>query len=208
MISAVRFFKQLVERFLNQRFGLGIHRAGRFVENENLRIESQRPRERQELALALGQGRAALLDFFLITLRQLFDKRRDLRARAPLRRMRCFADARVAESNVGRDVAGKQKHILQHQTQVAAQLLLVPLADVDAVDQDRAALDIVEAAERGDDRGLAAAGGADQSDFFTGADAKGNVFEHRLAGLVGKPDVFEFDLAGEFFDALGLGPDS
>ena len=91
-----------------------------------------------------------------------------------------LADARVAKRDVGRDVAGKKKHVLQDQTQVAAQLLFVPLADVDAVDEDRAALDIVKAAERRNDRRLAAAGGADQSDFFAGAHAKGNVFEHRL----------------------------
>ena len=52
-------------------------------------------------------------------------------------------------------------------SEMAAQLLFVPLADVDAVDQNRAALDVVEAAKRRDDRGLAAAGGADESDFFS-----------------------------------------
>ena len=105
----------------------------------------------------------------------------------------------IAKRDVGRDVAGKKKHVLQDQTQVAAQFLFVPLADVDAVDEDRAALDLVKAAERRNDRRLAAAGGADQSDFFAGAHAKGNVFEDRLIGTVGKPDVFEFDLAGETF---------
>ena len=77
-------FQELVERLLNQRFGLGIHRARRFIENEYLRIESQGPGERQELALALGYGRAALLDFFLETMRQLVDKRHNLRPRRRL----------------------------------------------------------------------------------------------------------------------------
>src|SRR5258705_9313513 len=95
-----------------------------------------------------------------------------------------LADARIAERDIGRDVAGKKKHILQDQTQVAAQILFVPLADVDAVDEDRAALDLVKAAERRNHRGLAAAGGTDKSDFFAGAHAKGNVFEHRLIRAV------------------------
>ena len=63
---------------------------------------------------------------------------------------------------------------------LAAQFLFIPFANVDAVDQDRAALDIVKSAQRRDDRGFAAAGGADQSDFFAGTHAKRNTFEHRL----------------------------
>ena len=66
----------------------------------------------------------------------------------------------------------KRNTSCKHQTEMAAQLLFVPLADVDAVDENRAALDVVEAAERRDDRGLAAAGGADQGDFFAGPHAK------------------------------------
>ena len=46
---------------------------------------------------------------------QLVDERADLR---PRRRFDhgLFANPRVAQCNVGRDVAGKEKHILQHQT--------------------------------------------------------------------------------------------
>ena len=87
---------------------------------------------------------------------------------------------------------------------MAAQLLLIPLPDIDAVDENLPAVDIVEATEGGDDRSLAAAGGAHQSDFFTRPHTERNIFQHRIARLVGELDVFEFHRAGEFFGALGL----
>ena len=40
-------FQQFAKRFLNQPFRLGVHRAGRLVENENFRVEGERPGERQ-----------------------------------------------------------------------------------------------------------------------------------------------------------------
>ena len=55
-----------------------------------------------------------------------------------------FADAFVAQSNIGRDVTGKQKNILQNQAKMAPEFLLVPLAHVDAVNQDRAFFNVVE----------------------------------------------------------------
>ena len=45
---------------LNIRFYLAVHRAGRFVENEQRRVGNDRARERQELTLSDTDRRAAL----------------------------------------------------------------------------------------------------------------------------------------------------
>ena len=86
---------------------------------------------------------------------------------------------------------------------MAAQLLLIPLPDIDAVDENLPAVDIVEATEGGDDRSLAAAGGAHQSDFFTRPHTERNIFQHRIARLVGEPDVFELTAPANFSARLG-----
>jgi hypothetical protein len=44
-----------------------------------------------------------------------------------------------------------------------------------------------------------------RSDFFNGANFKRNIFQHRIALLVGELHVFEFDRAGKFFDPFGSG---
>ena len=56
---------QHVEGALDDRFRLGIDARRRFVQDQDRRIEGQRPRERDQLALTRGQ-RAALLDDRLI----------------------------------------------------------------------------------------------------------------------------------------------
>src|ERR1700683_3093588 len=61
--------QQPVERFPDQKLGLGIHAGCRFVENQKLRIVSQGASKTHELALAHGKRRAALGDLRLHTLR-------------------------------------------------------------------------------------------------------------------------------------------
>ena len=72
----------------------------------------------------------------------------------------------------------------------------IELADVDAVDQDAAALDVVEAQQQADDRGLAGPGGADDADALAGRDLERDVAEDPVARrCVGEPHVLEDDVA-------------
>ena len=59
------------------------------------------------------------------------------------------------EREVAGDRAGEQEHVLQHDADVAAQRREIPVAHVDAVDQDAAALHVVDAVEQLDHRRLA-----------------------------------------------------
>ena len=67
--------------------------------------------------------------------------------------------------------------------------LEVEVADVDAVDRDPAAGDVVEPRHQGGQDGLAGAGRADQGDGLAGRDVEVDVAQHRLVGLVGEREV-------------------
>jgi hypothetical protein len=61
---------------------------------------------------------------------------------------------------------------LEHDADVAAQLVGGQLADVDAVDEDASLVHVVEAAEQVDERRLAAAAFTDDADVSPGSMAK------------------------------------
>ena len=66
---------------------------------------------------------------------------------------------------------------------------------VDALAQEEhvALVRLLEAADDAQDRGLAAAGGAQQGEEFVVVDVQADVLQHRLAAVEGLGDVFEFD---------------
>src|ERR1043165_1106793 len=61
---------QAIDRFLHQPLRLGVERAGRFVENQNRWIAQQRARDRDALALAARQPRAALAEHRVVAFGQ------------------------------------------------------------------------------------------------------------------------------------------
>ena len=112
------------------------------------------------MALAGRQGRAALLHFVSVRVGQAVDKAVGVDIAGRLR------DSRVrqlgsTEADVAGNVAGKEKDVLLHQTEAPPQCFHIPLADVDAIDQDLPPLNLVKAAQQADDGSLARAGGPD-----------------------------------------------
>ncbi len=108
-------------------------------------------------------------------------------------------------------VPRKEERILEDDAEHAAQVLDIDFADVDAVEEDLSALDVVEAEEQRDQSGLAGAGVADDGDGLAGGDAEGDIAEDPVVfggfGFVGvaEPDVAEFDFAARGFEADGVG---
>ena len=88
---------------------------------------------------------------------------------------------------------------------MAPQIVEVELANVDAADADRSALDVVEAQQQTRQRGLAGAGVADDGDGFAGFDAETHVAQHPVLVFVGEPDVIEFDGRRAFGKRRGAG---
>ena len=75
-----------------------------------------------------------------------------------------IVDRGIAEPDVVGNRAGKQMDVLEHQTEEAANVSHIELADVDAVNADPAALDVVEPQQQIDERRLARAGGTDDTE--------------------------------------------
>ena len=73
------------------------------------------------------------------------------------------------EADVARDRAGEQHRLLRDVADPGAQVLLPHLAHVDAVDEDAAFVDVVEARNQPGERGLARAGAADDRRDFARA---------------------------------------
>ena len=69
------------------------------------------------------------------------------------------------------------------------------LADVDAVDEDAAAIHVVETQQQADDRGLARPGRADDADALAGLDDERDVAQDVVVLLVREPHVIELDAA-------------
>ena len=78
-------------------------------------------------------------------------------------------------------------------------------ADVDAVDQDLALLDLVVAADQGQNGGLAGAGGAYEGHGLLGLHMEGNALEHPFVGLVAEPYVLKLDLAPDLVQLDSVG---
>ncbi len=120
-------------------------------------------------------------------------------------------DAGGAQADVRLDRAGKEERILEDDAEHAAQVLDIDFADVDAVEEDLSALDVVEAEEQRDQSGLAGAGVADDGDGLARCYAEGDIAEDPVLfgglGFVGvaEPDVAEFDFAAGGFEADGVG---
>ncbi len=120
----------------------------------------------------------------------------------------------AAKGDVVADRATEQIGLLQHDADLRAQAVDRQVAEVVAVDQDRALAGVVEARDQVDDRALAAAGGAQQRDSLARLGRKADVVQHgRAAAEVAEAHIPELDPALDgrqrqragFFDNIALG---
>ena len=88
--------------------------------------------------------------------------------------------------------AFEQHGVLGDHRDLAAQVVQLVVADVDAVDEHGAVVDVEQARDERGDRGLAGARRADEGDGLAGLDAQRQVVEHRPAA-VGERDVAQLD---------------
>src|SRR5205823_6673064 len=153
--------------------------------------------EIDELTLADGKRRAALVDDSSGATR----KRANEFAEADLFERALDGgvfDVLGAEADVGFDGSGEEKRILQHDAELAAQILQLDEANVFSVEKNLAALNVVEPEQQGNERGLASTGVADDGEGLTRFDAERDIaqdpiFVRGLGNIsVAEPDVAEF----------------
>ena len=88
----------------------------------------------------------------------------------------------AAVADVAGDRAGEEHRLLRHEADPRAQVLLRHLADVDAVDQHAALVDVVEARDQAGERRLAGAGAADDRGHLAGLRRERHAGQRRLLG--------------------------
>ena len=129
--------EQDVERRLDLRLGQQVEVGGRLVEHEHPGMREERPRERDQLALAGGQRLAALVHDRVEAVGHPLD---DIAQADGVDRLPdlVVGGVGVGEGDVVAKAAGEQERLLRHHAQLAAQRLDRDLAKVVAVDQDAA----------------------------------------------------------------------
>src|SRR5258707_1451601 len=202
--------EEAVEGIADLQLGLGVHAGGGFIKDEEARIVREGAGEIDELALADRERGAALVDAGGDAFGEGFDEigKADF-ANGVLDGV--AVDVGSSEADVGFDGAGEEEGVLKNDAEKAAQVLEIDFADVNAVEQDLAALNVVEAKEERDERGFAGAGVADDGEGLPGLHAEGDIAEDPIVfarignGAITEPDVAKFDFAAGIFEANGVG---
>ncbi len=160
--------------------------------------------DREALALASGELDAALADDGVVGLGKAFGKLVDARDAAGVEEL-LFGRVGVGEHHILANGAVEEEGLLQHDAKLPAIAVEPDRREVDAVDGDQARVRRMEAADEGDDGGLARTGRADQSGDRSGLRLEGDAVEHGLVGFVGEVDIVEAHVAADFFERHGAG---
>jgi hypothetical protein len=190
-------FHEPVERLLDHRLALGVHRGERLVQDQDGRVAQEGAGDRDPLALASGKTDAALPHHRLVALRQPSDEflriggaggRLELRRRGP----------RLAHAEVLGDRAVKEIGVLAHHRDEPAELIEGEIAQVAAADHDPPPLRVVEAEEEPGDGGLARPARPHDAHALPGLDLEGEIgVSGTAASGVGEGHAFESHGGGE-----------
>ena len=160
------FCHQTIHALLDVLFRSRIDGARRFIEDQDRCPGYRRSRDIKKLPLALAQVRAIALKNGVIALWKPHDKGM---GRCHLRRLNNFLVGGIKPSvpDIFHNRSRKQMRILKHHGNVAAQVVPLNMADINAVDGDGPALDIVEAVDEVRDRRLSGSRGTHEGDLLS-----------------------------------------
>ena len=175
------------------RLAAHVELRGRLVEQHDAgahRHRAERARQRDALPLAAREIGAAL-----VAARQNGVEAREVRGARGVERL----EHDVVGRSAGRDVVAQRQleadEVLEHRGQARSPRDQIELAQVDAVDFDRAVLRVVQPAQQLGQRRLAGAVLPDDRQRRTGGNREVEAVEHRGAAGIGKRHVAEADLA-------------
>ena len=193
----------LFQGVLDQHFRFGVDVGGGLVQDHDAGLMDDGTGKAQQLPLTGGEVIATLPDRLVQALFQPGDEAVGIDIAAGFPHF-LIGNAFLPQQDVAADVAGKQEHILQHLAEVTAQGRDPDLADIDAVDQNLALLDVVIAANEAQNGGLAGAGGADKGHGLLGLHMERNALEDPFIGLIGKPNILKLDLTLDLVELNGV----
>ena len=178
------------DRFL----GPAVERAGGFVEDQDGRVLEQGAGDRDPLFLAARKLQPALADLGFVTLGKRGDEAVDrCTARRSLDLGLPCAIASVAD--VVPDAVVEQHGVLRDDPDRRAEAFLSDVADVLPVDQDPAALGVVEAVEQPGEGRFASPRRADHRAARSGGNVEGHAFQDLAVGVVAEADVLKPEMA-------------
>src|SRR5699024_4112756 len=159
-------FHDRIHSFLDQALRPRIYGGSRLIQNEHWRMSDGRPRNGNELSLSLGKIASVTVEHSLISVGKPPDE--GIR----IRQLRGFdyfliRGVQSAVADIVRNGACKQMGILYDHGEGSAQVSLTDVADVYAVIEDPAALDLIEAVDQIDDRRLPRASRPDKGDLLS-----------------------------------------
>ena len=162
---------QPIQRLLDHRLVLRVHRRQRLVQHQDRRVAQQRPGDGDALALAARQARAAFADHGLVAVGQRLDEVVRVGGAGDGDEVG-LAGVGAAQTQVVLDRAVEQVGVLCHHRDHPAHCLGIERAQVVAADTHRAALRIVQTEQQADDGRFAGTAGADNADTLAGGDAE------------------------------------
>ena len=164
-----------IEARLQCFLGLHVDTRGCLIENQNRRIRKQRSRKRDQLFLALAQHGAALPHLGLIAVRHFADELIRADGFAHIDNLiQCRIEFSVTD--VVLNVSRENKAVLHHNAHLLTQGMDRHLRDVLAVDQDTAAVDIIEPRDQIDNRTLSGSRRSDERHALARFYRERNVF--------------------------------
>ena len=179
-------------RPLQQHLGAGVHRAGRLVQDQQRRLGQERPRDGDELLLAGADVAALLVDDGVVAVGEA--------AHEPVHEGGpgggedlLLGGVRPAVGDVVPDGAAEEPGVLEHHADPAAQVVAAHRGDVHPVEGDPPGVQLVEAHDQVDQRGLAGAGRPDDGHRVPRLGDQRQVVDQRLVRLVPEGDVLELD---------------
>ena len=195
--------QQPVESALDEDLRRPVDVRRRLVEDEDARIGEERPRDRDQLALACRQAGAALAHRVC---EPGVEAARDPVDADRLRHVGHHLVRRLGprEADVVGDRPREQERILQDDPELAAVRAQLQLAQVVAVHADRAVVRVVEAADELRGRGLAAARLADEREAAAGRNVDVDRVQHRLLA-VREGDAIDVQVALDALRAMRAG---
>ena len=179
----------------HRRLGLGVERRRGLIHQQDVWLADQGARDGdrlahpdRQLAPALGQGKV-----------ETTRKRRyeSIDTGLPRRLQQVgIAGIGIAHQDVVADRTGKQDRVLHHHADIAADIIRPDLTDIGRIDQHRAAIGRVQAAQKTEQRRLAGSDPADNGKPVARLQTETNIRQHRFRlVLICEGDVAELDRA-------------
>ena len=196
---------QLVKALADQDLALVVQRTGGLVQQQDARVLQKYAGDGKALLLPARKLDAALTDIGVVAVLQCADKAVGSGQTGGLLDLGAGRTG-AAVGDVLRHGAAEQIDILLHHADGLAQAAQCDAAHILPVDQDLAARHIIKAGDQVAERGLAAAGGADQRNILAGADFEIDMAQDLIV-IIGvlKADIAEVDAALPHLQRLRTG---